>query len=89
MRHLLMHMLTTLFENLQLLHPVIERHALLQLYQELDGPMPFEREDLFHCRMPYVTGTSVLGLTYKDGVLIASDMLGEPPVPMLQMEVGQ
>jgi 20S proteasome subunit beta 7 len=26
--------------------------------------------------MPYVTGTSVLGLTYKDGVIIASDMLG-------------
>jgi hypothetical protein len=29
--------------------------------------------------MPYVTGTSVLGLTYKDGVIIASDMLGEFP----------
>ena len=36
--------------------------------------------------MPYVTGTSVLGLTYKDGVLIASDMLGELPVPMLHVE---
>ncbi len=29
------------------------------------------------CRYPYVTGTSVLGMTYKDGVLIACDMLGE------------
>lgn len=26
--------------------------------------------------MPYVTGTSVLGVTFKDGVIIASDMLG-------------
>ena len=28
------------------------------------------------CRYPYVTGTSVLGITYKDGVLLASDTLG-------------
>ena len=27
-------------------------------------------------RYPYVTGTSVLGITYKDGVLLASDTLG-------------
>ena len=26
---------------------------------------------------PYVTGTSVLGITYKDGVLIAADTLGK------------
>ena len=30
------------------------------------------------CRTPYVTGTSVLGVTFKDGVLIASDTLGMP-----------
>lgn len=29
-----------------------------------------------HTTYPYVTGTSVLGITYKDGVLIASDTLG-------------
>ncbi len=27
-------------------------------------------------RYPYVTGTSVLGITYKDGILLASDTLG-------------
>jgi hypothetical protein len=33
------------------------------------------------CRYPYVTGTSVLGITYKDGVLLASDTLGgQPPL---------
>ena len=25
-----------------------------------------------------MTGTSVLGITYKDGVMIAADTLGEP-----------
>lgn len=29
-----------------------------------------------HTTYPYVTGTSVLGITYKDGVLLASDTLG-------------
>ena len=29
-------------------------------------------------RYPYVTGTSVLGISYKDGVLLASDTLGAP-----------
>jgi 20S proteasome subunit beta 7 len=29
-----------------------------------------------HTTYPYVTGTSVLGLVYKDGVLLAADMLG-------------
>ncbi|GAB4813139.1 hypothetical protein N2152v2_000185 [Parachlorella kessleri] len=29
-----------------------------------------------HTQYPYVTGTSVLGLTYKDGVMIACDTLG-------------
>lgn len=28
-------------------------------------------------RYPYVTGTSVLGITYKDGILLACDTLGE------------
>ena len=28
-------------------------------------------------RTPYVTGTSVLGVTYKDGVMIAADTLGK------------
>lgn len=29
-----------------------------------------------HTSTPYVTGTSVLGITYKDGVMIAADTLG-------------
>lgn len=29
-----------------------------------------------HTKYPYVTGTSVLGVKYRDGVLIAADMLG-------------
>lgn len=29
-----------------------------------------------HTQYPYVTGTSVLGVTYKDGVLVACDTLG-------------
>lgn len=29
-----------------------------------------------HTQYPYVTGTSVLGITYKDGVLLACDTLG-------------
>ncbi|KFM26878.1 Proteasome subunit beta type-4 [Auxenochlorella protothecoides] len=29
-----------------------------------------------HTQYPYVTGTSVLGITYKDGILLASDTLG-------------
>ena len=29
---------------------------------------------------PYVTGTSVLGLIYKDGIMLASDTLGESVV---------
>ena len=28
-------------------------------------------------RDPYVTGTSVLGIVYKDGVMLAADTLGE------------
>ena len=33
-------------------------------------------KNTFSCRTPYVTGTSVLGITYKDGVMIAADTLG-------------
>jgi 20S proteasome subunit beta 7 len=29
-----------------------------------------------HTQYPYVTGTSVLGIKYKDGVLVACDTLG-------------
>jgi 20S proteasome subunit beta 7 len=29
-----------------------------------------------HTKYPYVTGTSVIGLKYKDGVLIVADTLG-------------
>ena len=29
------------------------------------------------CRSPYVTGSSVLGITYAGGVMLASDTLGE------------
>lgn len=34
-----------------------------------------------HTQQPLVTGTSVLGLKYKDGVMLAADNLGEliPP----------
>lgn len=39
-------------------------------------PIP-SHEELCTCRMPYVTGTSVLGLTFNGGVVIASDMLGK------------
>lgn len=28
------------------------------------------------CRYPYVTGTSVVALKYKDGILMAADMGG-------------
>ncbi len=28
------------------------------------------------CRDPYVTGTSVLGIVYQDGVMLAADTLG-------------
>ncbi|DBB18528.1 hypothetical protein WJX82_008712 [Trebouxia sp. C0006] len=37
---------------------------------------PSDGEPRKHTQTPYVTGTSVLGLTYKDGVMIASDTLG-------------
>lgn len=30
-----------------------------------------------YCRDPYVTGTSVLGIVYKDGIMLAADTLGE------------
>jgi 20S proteasome alpha/beta subunit len=31
------------------------------------------------CRYPYVTGSSVIAIKYKDGALIACDTLGESP----------
>ena len=33
------------------------------------------------CSTPYVTGTSVLGITYRDGVLLAADTLGAASGP--------
>ena len=42
-------------------------------------PRPYETLMIFRWpphRSPIVTGTSVLGITYADGVLLASDMLG-------------
>ncbi|KAK9804889.1 hypothetical protein WJX72_010345 [[Myrmecia] bisecta] len=58
-----------------------------QAQQPTSGAAPFmvEPSALAHqgggeptkrTQVPYVTGTSVLGVTYKDGVLIASDTLG-------------
>ena len=32
---------------------------------------------VFWNRYPYVTGTSVIGIKYKDGILMAADMGGE------------
>jgi 20S proteasome subunit beta 7 len=29
-----------------------------------------------HTKQPYVTGTSVIGLKYKDGVMVVADTLG-------------
>lgn len=31
-----------------------------------------------HTQQPIVTGTSVLGIKFKDGVMLAADNLGEP-----------
>ena len=39
------------------------------------------RLDRSRCRDPYVTGTSVLGITFKDGVMLAADTLGAAPPP--------
>lgn len=32
--------------------------------------------DDYWYRYPYVTGTSVIGIKYKDGILMAADMAG-------------
>lgn len=37
---------------------------------------PLFRLSLAFCSQPIVTGTSVLGLKYKDGVMLAADTLG-------------
>lgn len=34
-------------------------------------------EPVSHTQQPLVTGTSVLGLKYKDGIMLAADNLGE------------
>lgn len=35
-----------------------------------------------HTQQPLVTGTSVIALKYKEGVVIAADNLGPPPSPL-------
>lgn len=47
-------------------HPITGRDCAFTL---LNSPIS-------HTQYPYVTGTSVLGIKYKDGVLLASDMGG-------------
>lgn len=39
------------------------------LWYNLEHVKPFDR-------YPYVTGTSVIGMKYKDGVILAADMGG-------------
>jgi hypothetical protein len=41
------------------------------------------KHSTFCCSDPYVTGTSVLGIKYKDGILMAADTLGELPTFLL------
>lgn len=48
---------------------------MIRLERESVSPLPHSSMHSC-CRYPYVTGTSVLGITYKDGVLLASDTLG-------------
>ena len=40
------------------------------------NPQPGASDPRQHTKSPYVTGTSVMGIKYKDGILIASDTLG-------------
>jgi len=52
-------------------------HLFILLYSQ-EAPSHSILSFAYH-RYPYVTGTSVLGITYKDGVLIACDTLGKQP----------
>ncbi|KAJ7567705.1 hypothetical protein O6H91_01G002600 [Diphasiastrum complanatum] len=47
--------------------------------RSISRPCNFEisqQSPVTHTQYPYVTGTSVLGIKYKDGVLLAADMAG-------------
>jgi hypothetical protein len=46
-------------------------------YVQLEQPRIIEWK--LTTRQPLVTGTSVLGIKYKDGVMLAADNLGELP----------
>lgn len=37
-------------------------------------------------QQPIVTGTSVIGLKFKDGVVIAADNLGKSPLPLQSLK---
>jgi len=45
------------------------QHEKLCLHTSLNGPIK-------HTQTPVTTGTSVIGFTYKDGIIIAADTLG-------------
>jgi len=49
-------------------------------YVQLRSPDPFGKE--LTIRQPLVTGTSVLGIKYKDGVMLAADNLGKLPLDL-------
>jgi hypothetical protein len=50
-------------------------------YVQLSIPSHFWRK--LTGRQPLVTGTSVLGIKYKDGVMLAADNLGKLPEPLV------
>jgi len=49
-------------------------------YVQLRSPNLFWKE--LTIRQPLVTGTSVLGIKYKDGVMLAADNLGKLPLDL-------
>lgn len=67
----------------ELLQPTsapLERPPAHQAIQPTCGASEFlvdaSHEPRQHTKQPYVTGTSVIGIVYKDGVLITADTLG-------------
>ena len=44
--------------------------------QMLQENQQYKKTPTQHTQQPYVTGTSVLGIRFKDGVMLAADTLG-------------